>query len=252
MRRGALAVCAVAAGVAGCGGGDDGSPPSPPPVEVTVASSDERALARGKTPQFGDRTTFRGRATRERAPLVSARVELRDAARDRVLGRTVTDRDGRYVVRERFDRNATVRIDVDGQPGPTVDVRRGVALGRAQLRELGDGRIVLRGIVHHPRDIDPDLRFVLFLGGLDDARLPRRPADPRVEELAPGRSRLTVVFRPPRQRWRVQVCVAPGPDSGLSGPPGGCRRRWQSNTAYRSDAERRRKEREAAADRGRR
>jgi hypothetical protein len=47
----------------------------------------------------------------------------------------------------------------------------------------------------------------------------------------------------------MQLCVAAGPDSGLSGPPGGCRGRSQANEAYRDGAERRREERDAAADR---
>lgn len=251
MRR-ALAVCVAVAGVglAGCGDGDEESAPSPPPVELTVTSSDRRAAAREETPQFGTQTTFRGRATRKGKPLAAARVELRDVDRNRVLARTKTGRDGRFVLRERFDRNTTVRFHVDGEPGPTVEVRRGVDLGRADVRELGDRR-ELTGIVDYPRDIDPELRFVLFLGSSDQPRLPRRPADPRVVEIAPGRSRVTLVFRPSDpNRWRAQLCVSPGPDSGLSGPPEGCGGRSQPNEIYGDDADQRRKEQEATADRG--
>jgi hypothetical protein len=214
----------VAAGLAGCGGdGDNGSPttaaPARPPVDVSVASSDERLTARGDVPAFGARTTFRGRATRDGEPLAGARVVLRDADDDRVLARTVSDDRGHYVLRARFDRNATVRVHVDGEPGPAVDVPRGVDLGRAEVVERGDGLNEFRGIVRYPRDVEPDLRFALFVGSQDRPRLPRRPADPRVAELAPGRARVTLTFRA-REAWRMQLCVAPGPDSGSSGPPG--------------------------------
>ncbi len=248
-------MCAAATGLIGCGGSSDSGtpttrePPPQPAAEVTVSSSDERRDARDGPPEFGSRTTFRGRATRAGEPLAGARVELRDAKGDQALASTLTDDGGRYVLRERFDRNASVQVHVDGEPGPTVDVRRSVALGRADVRELGDGRNTFSGIVRYPRDVDPDLRFTLYLGSPNQRRLPRRPVDTRVQDLGPGRSRVTFVFRP-TGRWRFQLCVAPGPDSGLSGPPGDCRTRSQANTEYREDAERRREEREADAGRG--
>ncbi len=256
MRRGALGGWVAATCLIGCGGSSDGgspatqaSPTPQPAAEVTVGSSDERRDAREGPPEFGSRTTFRGRATRAGEPLGGARVELRDAEGDQVLAGTTTDDGGRYVLRERFSRNASVQVHVDGEPGPTVDVHRSVALGRADVREMGDGRNEFSGIVRYPRDIDPDLRFTLYLGSPHQRRLPRRPADTRLQDLGPGRSRVTFVFRP-TGRWRFQLCVSPAADSGLSGPPGDCRGRSQANSAYREDAERRREEREADAGRG--
>ena len=247
-------MCAAATGLIGCGGSSDsGTPatqePPPPAAEVTVVSSDERRADRDGPPEFGSRTTFRGRATRAGEPLAGARVELRDVEGDRALAGAVTDDGGRYVLRKRFDRNASLQVHVDDEPGPTVDVRRSVALRRPDVRELGGGRNRFSGIVRYPRDVDPDLRFTLYLGSPNQRRLPRRLVDTRVEDLGPGRSRVTFVFRP-TGRWRFQLCVAPGSDSGLSGPPGDCRGGSLANTEYREDAERRREEREADAGRG--
>ncbi len=247
-------MCAAATGLIGCGGSSDSGtpatrePPPQPAAEVTVSSSDERRDAREGPPEFGSRTTFRGRATRDGEPLAGARVELHDTEGEKLAG-AVTEDSGRYVLRKRFDRDTSLQVHVDGEPGPTVEVRRSVALGRADVDELGDGRNRFSGIIRYPRDIDPKLRFTLYLGSPNRRRLPRRPADTRVQDLGPGRSRVTFVFRPTGP-WRFQLCVAPGPESGLSGPPGDCRGRSQANSAYREDAERRREEREADAGRG--
>lgn len=241
--------------LASCGGDADEpststAPPEAPAATVALSASDERRAA---LPSSGDRTTFRGRVTRDERPLRREPVELVADAHPfgdggQVVARATTGADGRFVVRERFDRRTRVHATAGDGRSRAIALERTAALGAADIDEQPNGVERMTGTMRYPPDIEPRFRFRLFVGLGSQPRLAHRPAKAVFERLGPGRGRVSVRFRPPAVGWSARLCVFPAEPTGLSSPGAGCRGRTTPNPEFdRDDA--RRREQDAARER---
>jgi hypothetical protein len=223
---------------------------------VTLRASDDRPGAADELKDAGQRTVFAVRAERDGEPVRGAEVELVAdpfpfEGDEEVVARARTSAAGRARLDARFDRRVRVRARVADGVSDTVAIRRSPAYERASVEERPDGLQQFEGVMRFPRDLDPEFRFVAFVGDAERPRLPR--IDPRitVDEPRPGQVRARFAFRLPEgvERWRLQVCVAADADSGLSAPRGRCRGRTAVNEEY--EDQRRAEREERRADRGR-